>query len=75
MKLAQRQQGEGSSKRRLGGTGRVEALSRKPAEHVESDGEVSSMSMAMSESPRSYDSDAELYRGKSDGEILARYEF
>ncbi|HEY0714505.1 MAG TPA: hypothetical protein VGF45_17605 [Polyangia bacterium] len=73
MKLAQRQQGEGSSKRRLGGTGRMEALGRKPAEHVESDGEISSASIVIP--ARSFDGEGESYQGKSDGEILARYEF
>jgi hypothetical protein len=74
MKLAQRQQGEGSSsKRRLGGTGRMEALGHKPAEHVESDGEISSATIVIP--TRSFDGESDLYRGKSDGEILARYEF
>lgn len=72
MKLAQRQQGVGMKKRHTGGSvGKTEALGRKP-EHVEYDGDMSSASLAVA--PRDTESDAD-YRGKSDGEILARYEF
>lgn len=77
MKLAQRQLGEGN-KRRTGRAGQTEAPGRKPVEHVEYDGDMSSASIvshSMSSTPASAESEAELYRGKSDGEILARYEF
>ena len=74
MKLGQRRLGESSGKHRIGYNGEgAEARGRKPDQHVAYDGDMSGA--ALSFKPPSSSSEAESYRGQSDGEILARLEY